>query len=476
VANQNELVVWLEDVPIATLRQHRKRGVVQLSCQYTSEAEREFEPGTPLISISMPLWHRPYQHAAAARFFDGLLPEGEARAMIAYDLHVGSEDTFGLLRELGRDCAGALVIYPIGETPPQRPTKYLARPITDEEVGQRVDQLRSFPLGIDREVRVSLAGVQEKLLLTKLDDGWGLPIHGAPSTHILKPDTGRLPDGVRNEAFCLRLAKNAGIAAASCETATFGTREVLIVERFDREITNDGEIHRLHQEDSCQALGKTAKYQEAGGPTLQQIAGLLDRYGHQSDLEHLLQLITLHVFIGNADAHGKNYSLLHARNGGISLAPAYDVMSTLIFPQVSATAGMSIGGETKINSIQVNDIETEAISWGLSPHQAHSIIFETNLQLARAFEQTATEMSPPNKLRDLIFAKIAKLPSRTDSRVAENSVTDVFAGAPITGSTAQHSGQLTDSPMCAMLTKTGHRCPWHALPGGRYCGHHINRQ
>nr|WP_320412910.1 HipA domain-containing protein [Candidatus Microthrix sp.] len=41
----------------------------------------------------------------------------------------------------------------------------------------------------------------------------------------------------------------------------------------------------------------------------------------------LLEQVVVNMVVGNADLHGKNLSLLH-REGVVSLAPCYDVMST----------------------------------------------------------------------------------------------------------------------------------------------------
>lgn len=151
-------------------------------------------------------------------FFDGLLPEGEIRRMIAHDFGLDERDVFGLLEALGRDCAGALVLLPEGEQPL---VQGLPEPVSEEEVARRLRELRFHPLGVDQRVRVSLAGMQEKLLLARRTaGGWGLPVDGAPSTHILKPAHPLLPLSIPNEALCLRVARHLGMRAAS----TFSTR------------------------------------------------------------------------------------------------------------------------------------------------------------------------------------------------------------------------------------------------------------
>lgn len=107
-------------------------------------------------------------------------------------------------------------------------------------------QLAVEPLGVDDRVRVSLAGVHPKLVLSRLATGeWALPIHGLPSTHILKRGDPRFPHMIENEAFCLAVCRHLGLAAAEAEILALED-PVLVVTRYDREVTADGEIRRTH--------------------------------------------------------------------------------------------------------------------------------------------------------------------------------------------------------------------------------------
>lgn len=45
-----------------------------------------------------------------------------------------------------------------------------------------------------------------------------IPVDGAPSTWILKPDSANLPGGVWNEAFCLLLAQRIGLEVPEVHT------------------------------------------------------------------------------------------------------------------------------------------------------------------------------------------------------------------------------------------------------------------
>lgn len=175
------LAVWLSEERVATLE--RRRGALWL--HYADSARQRFGLGYPLISLSLPVTLRPHRGKVVERFFDGLLPEGQLRRTLAYDFGVSDTDTFGLLREIGRDCAGALAVQPETAPPPSSATS-VASPISDEEIATRIANLRLSPLGAGENVRVSLAGMQNKLLLVRTVAGWALPT-GAPSSHILKP-------------------------------------------------------------------------------------------------------------------------------------------------------------------------------------------------------------------------------------------------------------------------------------------------
>ena len=115
---------------------------------------------------------------------------------------------------------------------------------------------------------MSLAGAQEKLPVAIKDGQIAVPINGAPSTHILKPDNPRLPGSVQNEALCMLLARRIGLNVAPVTTGVAGKRSYLLVDRYDRMGTGN-DVRRLHQEDFCQALGRppAAKYEFNGTGT-----------------------------------------------------------------------------------------------------------------------------------------------------------------------------------------------------------------
>ncbi len=394
----------MDGTKIGTLQ--RSRG--SLVFAYSDEA-LELGVGRPLLSVSMPTRVGAYRGKVPEAFFEGLLPEGEARRMIAYDFHVADE-ACALLGVLGRDCAGALIVLPDDEAP--QPGG-VPEPISELEVGRRLRDLPIRPLGVDDRVRASLAGMQEKLLLTRLGRGFGLPVNGAPSTHILKPASRdvRFPDLIVNEAFCLRLGRHLGLEVATVEIGAFDGVPVLIIERYDRTAPDpEGTISRVHQEDFCQALGidgsYTRKYESGGGPSLRQCATLLGRWSREIDaLERLLDAVTLTVLVGNADGHGKNLSLLHSREGAIRLAPIYDVFSSLWYPEHSVDPAMRINGVADIGAVGRDDLIAEARSWGLRDDVAAERIEKLLSRADDAIAHAANELDPPPSLVELLQAR-----------------------------------------------------------------------
>lgn len=402
----DQLAIWLYGIKVATVETTRRR----LSLTYTSDAFQRFPGGTPLLSLSLPVTAERFGSGVVRPFLDGLLPEGEPRRAIAEDFELRADDTFGLIRALGRDCAGALVIQPDSDEAPPAAVTTSAQPLTDDELGELVANLRTVPLGVDDRVRISLAGVQEKLLLTRLPSGgWGRPIDGTPSTHILKPEIRGYPNTVENEAFCMRLAHHLGLPVADVETIVVGDRPLIVVSRYDRVVDSSGRVERIHQEDLCQATGTPPlrKYQEGGGPSLRSLAAIL-RATDPASLETLLRAVVLHVVVGNGDAHAKNYSLLHEPSGALRLAPLYDVMSTLFYGDDHLA--MYIDNVRRTDRVTTDRIINEASSWGMARRTAEEIIGELLDRIMPAAELATSETQGlPDEIPGILERQLAHL-------------------------------------------------------------------
>jgi len=321
------------------------------------------------LSASLPKRAEPFSRRECRPFFGGLLPEESQRDAAAQALGVSRANDFALLDRLGGDVAGALQLLPPGEVPAtlapdQRPT-----PLDDAGLIRVLDALPVRPLLAGEEgLRLSLAGAQSKVPVVLVDGVVALPAPGQPTTHILKPPISRFVATTENEAFVMCLAAAIGLDVAPVEPRTVQDRTFLLVQRYDRATGDDGFVRRIHQEDFCQALGlpPERKHQTEGGPTIRDCVLLLRDWSTAPalDIPTFIHGLIFNVLIGNADAHGKNYSFLYA-DAERRLAPFYDLVSTVAWPEISRHAAMKIGGCDSINVFSTGDWKKMATTAGL---------------------------------------------------------------------------------------------------------------
>lgn len=324
------------------------------------------------LSASLPLREERFKPSESAPFFEGLLPEGAVRASIAGKLGLSEANGFGMLAALGADCAGAVMVLP--EDQPSRSSQVSARPLSESQVGELLRDLPRDPLGIDVDpegVRLSLGGVQDKLVLVRLPTGaFAQPLGGMPSNCLLKPEHERFEGLAVNEAFCLRVAAAAGNEVAASELLELDGIRCLYSGRFDRTVDADGTPVRLHQEDMCQAVGllPTQKYEAEGGPSVASVIALLRRQPSPRialDVNAFVRAVLTGFLLGNSDAHGKNFSLLYDPATGVRLAPLYDVVSTAVYDGLTPRLAMAIGGEDDPSQVDLLSWERLGAESGL---------------------------------------------------------------------------------------------------------------
>jgi len=349
---QRKLDVYLRSTRVGVLVQDED---VNLSFTYLEEylaSESACE-----ISVSMPLAPVTYANSTAKPFFSGLLPDESARIRLARVLGVSDTNAFGMLEVIGGDCAGALALYAHNQDIHQRNTD--DEVLTHAQLADVLQELRGNPLlGSRTDVRMSLAGAQDKLAVNVLDDHIVLVKNGEPTTHILKPAIQGLEGSAENEVFCMTLAKRVGLQVPAVKFSTANDTSYLLVERFDRALGNSGEIQRLHQEDFCQALSvpPELKYEDEGGPGINESLQLIQRVTNQPAANRLtfLKMLIFNFLVGNADAHAKNYALLHSiRPSAPELAPLYDVVCTAAYPALTKKIAMKVGGRNIPDTIQL---------------------------------------------------------------------------------------------------------------------------
>jgi serine/threonine-protein kinase HipA len=346
----------------------------------------------------MPLRSGVFGRNECGAFFAGVLPESGKRSLVARNLGVSANNDYALLERIGGDCAGAITF--IESSKPLPPEKGEYRLVRDAELEKLLLGLPVRPLMAgEAGVRLSLAGVQDKLAVRIMDGKVYLPLDGSPSSHILKPAIKEYPDVVQNEAFCMRLARAVGLNVANVAVGRAGAVDYLCVERYDRSVGPAG-LLREHQEDFCQALNiqPDSKYQAEGGPSLKACFDLLRDASSSPvrDLQAMLDAVIFNCLIGNDDAHGKNFSLLYGRDatGGrtVSLAPLYDLISTAQYENLSKAMAMKLGGESDPQKLSQVHFAKFAEDVGLTKPIVRTRVAELASATAKAIDGVSKEL------------------------------------------------------------------------------------
>lgn len=302
----------------------------------------EDEQGRPL-SLSLPFTpgNQPYRGKVVSDYFDNLLPDSRPiRERIAIRHKTGGTSPFELLSALGRDCVGAIQMLPTGERPIDL-QKIRGKPMNEADIARLLRDVTAPPLGrhepID-DLRLSIAGAQEKSALLLHDNQWLLPEGSTPTTHILKLPLGLVGNmradmrsSIENEWLCSKIVAAYGLPIANCGIGTFEDQKALVVTRFDRRLASDGSwILRLPQEDMCQATGtpSDSKYESDGGPGIRQIMSILAGSEQaRVDQSNFFKAQIVFWILAAIDGHAKNFSIAHLQSNRYVATPLYDVLS-----------------------------------------------------------------------------------------------------------------------------------------------------
>ena len=344
------LIVYLSDVRVGVLEEGD-------SPVFTYDTQWLHAAGGYPLSRQLSLRSEPFVGRVVRAFFAGLLPEAESRERIAAVLGVSAENDFALLERLGGECAGAVSLWPEDHSAPASDGASSVRRLEEADLEEIVRQLPQRPLMAGAEgIRLSLAGAQVKLpvIVDPNDGSLSLPLGAAASTHILKPEPTRFPGLAANEAFCMALARAAGLDVVETQWRMIGATPCLLARRYDRERAADGSMIRVHQEDFCQSLGvpPERKYQVEGGPSLPDCFDLLRQWSSAPvvDIRNFLDALIFAVLTGNADAHAKNFSWIY-RGTNRRMASLYDQVCTLVWPELSTALSMKIGAAKLLSEV-----------------------------------------------------------------------------------------------------------------------------
>ena len=323
-------------------------------------------PETSPISVMLPLREESFSAVQTRCFFEGLLPEGFTRRSVAQWMRVDAEDYLSILAGLGKECLGAVRVSVEGQ--PEIPSYY--EKLTMEQVQALAREGTTKSAELVTKSHLSLTGASGKvgLYYHEKENAWYLPKGNAPSTHIVKQSHVRLDGIVANEQLCLSAASLLGLNVPKSFIIRCGDDRdenvLLATRRYDRIIPEAGEKlnglpvpQRLHQEDFAQAMGIASadKYERSGEEGyLKKMFALLRSTSSNpvQDTLALWDLLCFDFLVGNTDCHVKNCSLLYGENlKRIRLAPAYDILSTSVYPSSTRDMAFSIGGVLSLDDI-----------------------------------------------------------------------------------------------------------------------------
>jgi serine/threonine-protein kinase HipA len=379
------------------------------------------QPGSFILSPQFPLQKEEFRGHSVKVFFENLLPEGESLEDILATLQLRGAETLDIIGALGRELPGILSILPADQSP-QASQQY--QPITAADIQERIhaQKLRQRPLllgaGLDSGefTSMSIAGAQPKMGLryiprkdkrSKQAEQFFETVGATPSTHILKPDSlqPRYQPSAINEYACMKLARAMKLPVPDVWLARV-PEAAYIVQRYDR-VEVDGNIICKHQIDGCQILGQGPgwKYERMAGlvslPLI--IKALRNLHISGADMLQVQRWVMFNYLIGNADAHGKNISVMLGPQG-VSLAPFYDLLNVRVY------------GDEGL-ALRIGDAETfEEVDYGAWMDWCHDcgfgfpavrkLLIKTAQSLMPAWEKVLSEIrlqtSPTNAELELL--------------------------------------------------------------------------
>ena len=386
----------------------------------------EYDWNAPRISFSLPK-DGEWREDAPENFLENLLPEsGAAKYAMMQAVGAKSQESFDLLENV--DSAGALVFSRNDEMP----TIASVPPAeaTDDEIATRIAAVKRTPdswFVRNKGARFSLAGAQGKFSLSRVGDEWVWPNGAVPSTHILKP--AGIYDADEVEHATMMLSKMIGIETPESDIQEFNGQQTYIVERFDRRIENGMPV-RLPMEDMVQALGlpSSEKYKVSAVDTLTTLRKM-DPSGRLG--EEWLRRLAFNVAVDDCDAHARNYSVMPTSLDGESwkLSPAYDVMTTTVWPGLTDKLAMPFSGAEHASEVTPDHYARLADYCGFDPDTARDEAIRIS-DLVRLNAHTAYMDLDPElqaKLLDKIRVANSGMPSPQHFVLPDNGMVYVVS-------------------------------------------------
>ncbi len=340
-------------------------------------------------------------------WFSNLLPEGPLRERAQADLGRGQNHELFLLARLADDLPGAVRVAPAGaESDIDAETVYEA-----EERARAEDS---------EKIRFSLAGIQDKVPVVRREDGtFNRPPGGVGGTWIAK-----LPDGARagvpvNEYAMMTWAKLAGLDVPEIEMVTTiervdGARflrgePAFVVRRFDRPTAEQ----RLHIEDMAQVC-RQYPGEKYDGRLYEDLGRIVRAVAGPAGFDELVRRLVFVLASGNHDMHLKNWSLLYPDGVSARLAPAYDLIATVAYPDVTDELALKLAGSTRWSIVRLSSFEGFAMDVGGDVAHTKQVVEQTLDALVSTREEVRARTQLPAEAWDRIHAHWRRVPLLKD--------------------------------------------------------------
>ncbi|HEY5265826.1 MAG TPA: HipA domain-containing protein [Acidimicrobiales bacterium] len=289
------------------------------------------------VATTLPLSNEPRftTPGSVPPFFAGLLPEGRRLLGLRRSVKTSADDEFSLLLAVGQDPVGDVQVVPVRDQPREQ------EPLIT--VQKSFEEVRFREVLADAGVidRVSIPGVQEKASAGMIS----VPIALSGNRYILKIDPPEYPHVVENEFYFVSFAKSIGIPTVDVQIVQdVDGIKGLLLQRFDRVSEHDGETTALACEDACQLLGRWPgdKYNVSYEDVAHAVASVCAAGVIAS--RDVFRQICFAWLTGNGDVHAKNISVVKSLLGEWSVAPAYDLPSTVLYDDDSMA--LTLDGRT----------------------------------------------------------------------------------------------------------------------------------